>query len=124
HSYINDSIARQPSCRILSVASGHCREIQDSLLFEEEFDCEFVALDQDTESMAAVARDFAHPRLRVLIERVKTVVFGRLDIGEFDFIYSAGLFDYLPDATAALLTSRLYSMLKPGGRLLVANFLP
>lgn len=124
HSYINDQIARRAGCRILSVASGHCREIEDSLLFEQEADCEFVALDQDSESMATVARDFAHPRLRVLIERVKTLVFGRLEIGEFDFIYSAGLFDYLPDATAALLASRLCSMLKPGGRLLVANFLP
>lgn len=124
HSHINDHIARRAGCRILSVASGHCRELEDSLLFERQFDCEFVALDQDSESMATVARDFAHPRLRVLIERVKTLVFGKLDIGEFDFIYSAGLYDYLPDATAALLTSRLCAMLKPGGRLLAANFLP
>jgi len=124
HSYINDHIARRPGCRILSVASGHCREIEDSLLFADQSDSEFVALDQDTESMATVAREFAHPRLRVLIERVKTLVFGRLDIGEFDFIYTAGLYDYLPDATATLLTTRLASMLKPGGRLLVANFLP
>jgi len=124
HSYINDHIARRSSCRILSVASGHCREIEGSLLFEKGFDCEFVALDQDSDSMAAVARDFAHPRLRIMIERVKTLVFDRLDIGKFDLIYSAGLYDYLPDATAELLTSRLYSKLKPGGRLLIANFLP
>jgi len=124
NSHINDQVARRPACRILSVASGHCREIQGSLLFGEEFDCEFVALDQDTESMSVIAREFAHPRLRLLIERVKTLVFDRLDIGKFDFIYSAGLYDYLPDATAALLTSRLYSKLKPGGRLLIANFLP
>src|SRR5262245_54284527 len=25
HSYINDHVARRPACRILSVASGHCR---------------------------------------------------------------------------------------------------
>ena len=122
-SYINDSIARQHSCRILSVASGHCRELEGSLLFESAFDCEFVALDQDPEAGALVARDYAHPRLQVLTERVKSLALGKLGIGQFDLIYSAGLYDYLPDAIASLLTAQLISMLKPGGRLLVANFL-
>jgi extracellular factor (EF) 3-hydroxypalmitic acid methyl ester biosynthesis protein len=122
-SYINDSIARQHSCRILSVASGHCRELEGSLFFEDGFDCEFVALDQDAEAGTVVARHYAHPRLRVLTERVKALALGKLDVGHFDLIYSAGLYDYLPDAIASLLTARLVSMLKPGGRLLVANFL-
>jgi extracellular factor (EF) 3-hydroxypalmitic acid methyl ester biosynthesis protein len=122
-SYIDDSISRQHSCRILSVASGHCRELEGSLLFENGFDCEFFALDQDAEAGAVVAREYAHPRLRVLTERVKALALGKLDIGQFDLIYSAGLYDYLPDAIASLLTAQLVSMLKPGGRLLVANFL-
>lgn len=122
-STINDTIARQPSCRILSVASGHCREVEDSLLFKDGVDCEFIALDQDPETSTVVAREFAHPRLQVLTERVRSLVFGRLDLGQFDLIYSAGLYDYLPDATAMMLTARLHSMLKPGGRLLIANFL-
>jgi extracellular factor (EF) 3-hydroxypalmitic acid methyl ester biosynthesis protein len=124
HSHLNDCIARRPACRILSVASGHCRELEGSLLFADEVDCEFVALDQDEEATKIVGRDFAHPRLRILTERVKTLVFGRLDIGKFDFIYSAGLYDYLPDAAATLLTAHLCSMLEPGGRLLIANFVP
>jgi extracellular factor (EF) 3-hydroxypalmitic acid methyl ester biosynthesis protein len=124
HSFINDNIARHPSSRILSVASGHCREIEGSLLFESGFDAEFVALDQDTEAGAIVSRDFEHPRLRVLADRVKSLAVGKLELGKFDFIYSAGLYDYLPDGIAALLTAQLFSMLKPDGRLLVANFLP
>ncbi len=123
-SQINDAIARRNSCRILSVASGHCREVEGSLLSENGLDCELVALDQDPEALAVVARDFGHLRLRPMIERVKALVFGRLDIGKFDLVYSAGLYDYLPDATASLLTSHLYAMLRSGGRLLIANFLP
>jgi SAM-dependent methyltransferase len=123
-SHINDTIARRPASRILSVASGHCREVAGTLLFENGFDCEFFALDQDPEATKVVARDLAHPRLRVLTERVKSLALGRLEIGKFDFIYSAGLYDYLPDAIAALLTTRLFSMLNAGGKLLLANFLP
>jgi extracellular factor (EF) 3-hydroxypalmitic acid methyl ester biosynthesis protein len=123
HSQINDCISRQPSCRILSVASGHCREIEGSLLFEGGFDAEFVALDQDSEAAAVLARDYAHPRLHVRTERVKALALGKVDIGQFDLIYSAGLYDYLPDTIASLLTAQLVSMLRPGGRLLIANFL-
>jgi len=65
-SHINDIVARRPASRILSVASGHCREVAGSLLFENDFDCEFVALDQDPETAEVVARDLAHPRVRVL----------------------------------------------------------
>lgn len=122
-SYINDSIVRQQGCRILSVASGHCRELEGSLFFENAFEGEFIALDQDPESAAVVRRDYAHPRLQVSTECVKALARGKLDRGQFDFIYSAGLYDYLPDAIASLLTARLVSMLKPGGRLLIANFL-
>ncbi len=46
----------------------------------------------------------------------------RLD--DFDLIYSTGLFDYLQQTTATRLTSTLFDMLRPKGRLLVANFLP
>ena len=49
---------------------------------------------------------------------------GAADLGRFELIYSAGLYDYLPDALARRLTARLVQMLAPGGRLLIANFVP
>ena len=122
-SHIDDVIARKPACRILSVASGHCREIEDSLLFQQVSDCEFFALDQDHASGATVAAQYAHPRVHVVTEPIKALVSGRIDLGEVDLIYSAGLYDYLPDPIAMRLTQRLYGMLKPGGQLLAANFL-
>ncbi len=50
------------------------------------------------------------------------MISGRIDFGTFDFIYSAGLFDYLTDANCRKLTTRWFSMLKPGGYLLLTNF--
>jgi extracellular factor (EF) 3-hydroxypalmitic acid methyl ester biosynthesis protein len=35
-----------------------------------------------------------------------------------------GLYDYLPDGVAERLTEFLYSILEPGGRLLIANYTP
>ena len=44
--------------------------------------------------------------------------------GEFDVVYSAGLFDYLRTPTAVQLARDLYSRVSPGGELLVANMVP
>src|SRR6266567_498817 len=39
-------------------------------------------------------------------------------------IYSAGLYDYLPEATAVRLTAKLFNMLQAGGKLVLVNFTP
>ena len=45
-------------------------------------------------------------------------------LGKFDFVYAAGLYDYLSHKVAVKLTQRCLQMLKPGGVLLFANFAP
>ncbi|MCK7488834.1 MAG: class I SAM-dependent methyltransferase [Anaerotruncus sp.] len=39
-----------------------------------------------------------------------------------DFVYTAGLFDYLSDRASNRLIHKLYSFLKPGGSLVIGNF--
>ena len=55
---------------------------------------------------------------------IRRLISGRENLGTFDLIYSLGLFDYLEVAPARQLVGALFEMLKPGGRLVVANFLP
>jgi predicted SAM-dependent methyltransferase len=43
-------------------------------------------------------------------------------LGSFDFIYAAGLYDYLPERVAVKLTRKCLEMLKPNGVFLFANF--
>lgn len=43
---------------------------------------------------------------------------------EYDFVYCAGLFDYLPDNTCSQLIKIFYGWLAPGGLLLVTNVTP
>lgn len=125
-SLIDDTVVSHEAPRLLSVASGHCRELEGSLAESSLFAGEFVALDQDPVSCAEVARVHAQHRVTVVNQGVRELASGPLgeQLGRFDLIYSAGLYDYLPDTLARRLTRRLLGMLRPGGRLLVANFVP
>jgi SAM-dependent methyltransferase len=123
---IDDTVVSLEAGRMLSVASGHCRELEGSLVGTPLFKGEFVAFDQDPASCAEVARAQAGARVRVVNQGVRDLLSGptAAELGHFDLIYSAGLYDYLPETLARRLTARLLQMLRPGGRLLIANFVP
>ncbi len=131
-SWIDDAVVSGDGARMLSVASGHARELEGSLVQSPHFQGQFVALDQDPLSCAEVQRVHAGGRVQVVNEGVRELLSdNRVErlcngqgLGQFDLIYSAGLYDYLPDALAERLTQRLLQMLAPGGRLLIANFVP
>jgi SAM-dependent methyltransferase len=129
-SLIDDTVVRCEQPRLLSVAAGHCRELQGSLVEHALFGGEFVALDQDALSCEEIARCHPAPAVRVVNQGVRELAGGpdgsvlAQQLGRFDLIYSAGLYDYLPDALARRLTRRLLAMLRPGGRLLIGNFVP
>lgn len=122
--YLDDTVIRIPRARILSVASGHCRELDGSLLINGIRQPEYIALDQDRDACALAEREYGRPWVRVIPAGIKSLLGNTSDLGQFDFIYSAGLFDYLSDAVARALLERLCAMLRPNGRLLIANFLP
>lgn len=131
---IDETVGTVAGARLLSVACGHARELQGSLVDSELFDGEFVALDQDPLSCAEVQRSMAGRRVRVLQRGVRELMTAEggagptpplaAELGRFDLIYSAGLYDYLPDVAAQRLARRLLQMLRPGGRLLIGNFVP
>ena len=54
---------------------------------------------------------------------VRGILKGSVALPMSDFIYTAGLYDYLSQPVAARLTEILFGRLNPGGRLLIANFL-
>jgi extracellular factor (EF) 3-hydroxypalmitic acid methyl ester biosynthesis protein len=126
---IDDTVTLKPNYQILSVASGHCRELEKSLVLSNRFNGKFVALDQDEESCKAVKAEYAaqaDDKIEVVNVSVRALLGQDNPLQErrFDFIYSAGLYDYLNERAALALTTALRSMLKPGGKLLIANFVP
>ena len=48
----------------------------------------------------------------------------RLDLGPQDFVYSMGLIDYFKDRFVIALLDYVYSLLRPGGRVMLGNFHP
>lgn len=109
------------NARVLSVACGHCREADHSEALQNKTLGSFVGLDQDPASLQVVDRDYEHLGLDTRHLNIVDIVKKRTQLGKFDLIYSAGLYDYLSKHMARRLTSRLYDMLTPGGKLVLFN---
>ena len=118
-----DRVAERGSARVLAIAAGHLREVECSKAVQSGRVRDFVAFDQDEASLAVVARDYAHLGVRTIAGSVRQILSGKADLGQADFVYAAGLFDYLGAPVAAALTRRMFDMTRPGGLLLIPNFL-
>ncbi|WP_085025656.1 class I SAM-dependent methyltransferase [Ensifer aridi] len=119
-----DEIAatRGGEAEILTIAAGHLREANRSTALQERRIKRWVALDQDPLSVGSIARDFAGTRVEAIDGSVRGLLGKAHKLGRFDFIYAAGLYDYLADKVAVKLTQRCLEMLKPNGVFLFANF--
>ncbi|MGE0864165.1 MAG: class I SAM-dependent methyltransferase [Vicinamibacterales bacterium] len=110
------------SPHILSVACGHLRELEISRAVQTRAFGRFVGLDQDAATLAQVERTWGPFGVEAQPASVTTFLAHAVNPQRFDFIYAAGLYDYLEDAFAQLVTSKLFAMLRPGGRLLIGNY--
>ena len=120
-----DEVSRhRESPNVLAIASGHLREAAMSSAVRRRRFGTFIALDADPESLREVDRSYGHLGIQTEQADIRKMLTGRLDYGTFDLIYSTGLYDYLNPKTAKKLTYHLFSMLNPGGKLVIANFLP
>jgi extracellular factor (EF) 3-hydroxypalmitic acid methyl ester biosynthesis protein len=108
---------------VVAVASGHLREIELSAAAARG-QAHITALDADAESLAVVTGAYGHLGAVAQHGSVRQILSGKVSMRRADLIYSAGLYDYLVTPIAAALTAKLFAALRPGGRLLLANFLP
>jgi extracellular factor (EF) 3-hydroxypalmitic acid methyl ester biosynthesis protein len=122
--YLDDSINRSASPRILSVACGHLREAAHSQALTRGKVKQLLAFDHDAASLAAVSSMYPEGVVQTICGSVRDILAGKACFSGLDLIYSAGLYDYLPDSVAARLTARLFEFLNPGGKLLIVNFTP
>ena len=120
-----DEVARTTmSPDVLAIACGHLREASMSSAVRRGKFGRFVASDADAESLGEVDRAYGRLGVSTQIADIRKMLTGKLDFGTFDLVYSTGLYDYLNEKIGKRLTYHLFSMLKPGGKLVVANFLP
>jgi extracellular factor (EF) 3-hydroxypalmitic acid methyl ester biosynthesis protein len=130
--------------RVLVLAAGPAIELRNWLEATTDLrrPVQLILLDQDRE-----AHETAHRHLtRLLLERhrgmlpvtvqclhfsVRQLLKPRTaederiaeGLNNLDLIYSGGLYDYLPEPVAALLTRRIYALLRGRGRLLLGNLM-
>ncbi len=121
--------------RVLSVAAGPAQELYELLNELEELpaELEIVLFEQDKNALAhawrrlkeTVDRRFpGRVRLVFLHESIKRFLRDAdmfAGMGKFDLIYCCGMYDYLAQRTAVVLTRHMAKSLAPRGKLLVAN---
>lgn len=121
--YVDETAARTDSdTEILAVAAGHLREAEASKALAEGRLKRWVALDQDPQSIGSISSQFQGTSVEPIDGSVRGLLARKHQIGTFDLIYAAGLYDYLSDKVAIRLTQICMDMLKPGGVFLFANF--
>jgi len=107
--------------RVLSLACGHFRE--GDMLKGRSLDG-IVLVDQDPLSLARV-RSFHDGAVTCHEANVFSYLRGAVSRGEqFDLVYTLGLTDYLDDRAMTLLHKMVHAVLAPGGRFILANFVP
>jgi hypothetical protein len=117
-----DHIAERHDPSILAIAAGHLRELDLSFAAQTGHVREFLAVDQDEESLAVVEQDYGHLGVRAVPGSVRQILARKLEFGQHDLVYAAGLFDYLNAPVAEALTRRMFEMTSPGGTVLIPNF--
>jgi hypothetical protein len=117
-----DRTASRGGTRVFALAAGHLREAGISTAVRSGAIRDYIAMDQDADSLAVVDRDYARLGVKAMTGSVRQILGRKVNQGQFDFVYAAGLYDYLAAPVASALTSRLFDMTEPGGTLLIPNF--
>jgi len=120
---IDQTAAKKARPRILSLACGHLREAETSEALRR-CQVDLVAADQDAQSLHEIERRYGWCGVQTANVSVRALLKGEVSFENFDFVYAAGLYDYLGKEAANRLTQILFNATAPGGKLLVANFVP
>jgi extracellular factor (EF) 3-hydroxypalmitic acid methyl ester biosynthesis protein len=134
-SYQNDSQpVNSDNIKVLSVGCGSAFELNEIIESPQDSDkYHFTLFDQDPKALSEAAEVVNHiantlsirPKVDYIQGSVRTMLFSRKlrqHWGQFHFIYSLGLLDYLASRVAKAVLTRLYRLLAPGGEMVIGNF--
>ena len=120
--------------KFMSIACGCAYELQDLFVSEEDISrYECTLFDQDREALKEakinvsgiekklgyrISVNYIEDSVRTMLRSSEVV----RKWGTYDFVYSMGMFDYLTPPVAKAVMAVIFSLLEPGGRLLIGNF--
>jgi SAM-dependent methyltransferase len=122
--FLDEHLTAQPNQQVLAVACGHLREASYSSAIRRGRFSKFLATDADPDSLALVEKTYGKSGVTTKQLDIVRLIKGSEHVGSFDLIYTTGLYDYLTQKLAIKLTASLFERLNPGGKLVIANFLP
>ena len=106
---------------VLVVGCGHLREGLASSAVRQHRLGRLAAFEPDAASLREAARLLGINGIEPVNRSITALTEGLFSEDAFHMICAAGLYDTLSDAFARELTQSLFAMLKPGGRLVIAN---
>jgi extracellular factor (EF) 3-hydroxypalmitic acid methyl ester biosynthesis protein len=125
------------TARVFNFACGPAVEVQNFLRSSFRENVELTLADFNSETLEYVSKALDKIknlfRLRTTVHFQKKTVYQLLkenlklsavEKPQFDFVYCAGLFDYLPDTTCKQLMDIFYEFVAPGGLLVATNVEP
>lgn len=128
------TLRRKTSVKIFNLGCGPAKEVQDFLATEEMArHTEFTLLDFNDETLAYTTRTLAGINLRrehqakiqLIKKSVNQLIKEAMKIQNspvrYDFVYCAGLFDYLSDPVCRNLVGLFYELATPGGLVIATN---
>jgi extracellular factor (EF) 3-hydroxypalmitic acid methyl ester biosynthesis protein len=123
---IDEAAASRPNgdARVLSIAAGHVREAELSAAVQSGQLAEFCALDQDGQSTAFVDTVYGYLGITAIEASARDLIRRRKSFVGYDLVYAAGLFDYLDDNLAKRLAKIMLGIVRPGGKVVIANVTP
>ncbi len=121
---IDRMAAKGRPLRILSIACGHLREADMAQAVQQGMVSEYVAFDQDARSLQEVETRLGGRNIKTIRGSIGDLLLGKQrQLGGFDMVYAAGLYDYLSQKLATRMTSWMFNATRPGGITLLTNFL-
>jgi len=125
---LRQELTARKAPRVLDIACGSCRELQDIVPEIRSSDARFTCIDLDNDALNFAMDRLSHAELRP--DQVTFINYNALrlfdhdiataEFGLQDVIYSVGFFDYLPDDFLVRLLNALYGLLNQGGKLIMA----
>ncbi|MGQ7817815.1 class I SAM-dependent methyltransferase [Metapseudomonas furukawaii] len=123
--YLDDTCQRLGlDARMLCVAGGHFREGELARELRHGRFGEMLVIDDDGARLERVHAAYGHLGVTTRQMQLDQLLTAASDLEGFDLVYSAGITELLDDRRCERLVFRLFQALRPGGRLLLANFRP
>ena len=119
---LEELIKTKDSVKVLVLGSGPSTDIHEFLEKNSTADIHFDLLDIDSNAISYASEK--NKKYLKKINFIKANVIRFTTEEKYDFIWSAGLFDYLDDKLFVFLLKRFYSNLKENGQIIIGNFSP